>query len=125
MVIDLVGAQLQSLRKRHPSARVEQASDGQRCLVVPDVKTVPGWNVDRVTLRVVIPAGYPHTKLDCFYTEAQLRLASGAEPQSSALQPAFGGQYRWFSWHVGTWDASTASLDQYVNFCRRRLREVA
>jgi Prokaryotic E2 family E len=56
------------------------ASDGQRLLVVPGVPTNAHWNIPTVTIRVVIPAGYPHVTLDCFYTDATLRLASGAEP---------------------------------------------
>ena len=53
---------------------------------------------------MLVPAGYPHVGLDCFYIHRDLRLASGAEPSNSSLQPFFGLQLRWFSWHVPGWD---------------------
>jgi hypothetical protein len=92
-------------------------------LVVPEVATGAGWNHEQVTLRLVVPSGYPHVQPDCFYTEPQPALATGAEPTNSSLQPLFGGQYRWFSWHLSAWDPASGSLDQYVRFCERRLKE--
>jgi hypothetical protein len=73
---------------------------------------------------VLIPVGYPHVKLDCFYTDATVRLGSGAEPAASNVQAVFGGSYRWFSWHLAAWDPIHGSLDQYIRFCEGRLKEV-
>jgi len=121
--MDVVLTQLADIQHRYPDARVEPSPDGQRVLVVPDVPVAEGWNLPAVTLRVLVPMGYPHAHPDCFYAEEQLRLASGAEPANSSIQPILGGQYRWFSWHLGNWHEATGSLDQYVRFCERRLRE--
>ncbi len=122
--MDLLTRQLAELQRRYPNVRFETAPDGQRVLVVPDVPTSALWSTPAVTIRVVIPAGYPHVTLDCFYTEATFRLASGAEPGNSSIQAVFGGQYRWFSWHVPSWDPNTGTLDRYVRVCEARLREV-
>ena len=97
---------------------------GQRVLVVPDVLLPAGWNRSVVTIRVLIPVGYPQVKLDCFYTDADLLLASGGAPNSSGPQQVFGATYLWFSWHVNDWNSRTATLDQYVRVCEARLKEV-
>lgn len=115
--------QLEQLRRSFPDARFEQTADGQQVLVVPNVRCAMGWNIDFVTMRVLVPAGFPHVKPDCFYTESNLRLQNGGEPVSSSVQNVFGAQYRWFSYHLAAWDPNTASLDQYVHFCQRRLME--
>jgi Prokaryotic E2 family E len=121
--MDLLSRQLAELQRRYSDARFETASDGQRLLVVPGVPTNALWSMPTITIRVVIPAGYPHVTLDCFYTDATLRLASGAEPGNSSPQAVFGGQYRWFSWHVPSWDPNTATLDRYIRVCEARFRE--
>ena len=121
--MDLIASQIADVQRRYPGASAEQAADGQQVLLVPDVPAGEGWSPSVVTLRIVIPAGYPHVHPDCFYTDESLRLSSAADPANSAIQPVFGGQYRWFSWHLGAWDQSNGSLDQYVRFCERRLKE--
>ena len=124
-MIDVVTNQLADVQRRYPTARTEQTADGQRVLVVPGIQLEAGWSSPDTTLRFVVPVGYPHANLDSFYTDASLRLASGAEPDNTALQQMFGGQYRWFSWHLGSgWDVERGSLDTYVRFCERRLRDV-
>jgi hypothetical protein len=120
--MDVIAAQVADVERRYPDARVEQASEG-RVLVVPGVPTGDGWSRANVTVRVLVPAGYPHVHPDCFYTESDLRLVSGAEPANSAMQVMFGSEYRWFSWHVGSWDANNGSLDKYVRFCEQRLKD--
>ena len=121
--MDVIATQVADLERRYPGARIEHAADGQRVLVVPDVPASQGWTPSAVTVRVVVPTGYPHVHPDCFYTEPDLRLASGGEPQNSSIQAVFGGQYRWFSWHVAAWDAGNSSLDKYLRFCEQRLKD--
>lgn len=122
--MDVLAAQLADIQRTHPAARFEAAPDGSRALVVPGVCICNGWNTPETTVRILVPVGFPHVKPDCFYTDAALRLASGAEPASSSLQNVFGGQYRWFSWHITAWDPARGSLDQYLHVCKSRLREV-
>jgi hypothetical protein len=121
--MDLLARQLAEVQRRFPEARFETTPDGQRILVVPDVPVGPGWTRPTATIRIVVPAGYPHVGLDCLYVESDLRLASGAEPVNSSIQGVFGAEYRWFSWHVATWDPTGASLDRYVRLCEARFKE--
>lgn len=121
--MDVLAEQLAEVQRRYPDARIEAASGGSRLLIVPGVPVGAGWNARSTTVRVLVPVGFPHVKPDCFYADATLRLATGAEPQSSNLQSVFGGQYRWFSWHISTWDPTRGSLDQYLHVCEGRLKE--
>ncbi len=115
--------QLSNVQARYPEARFETTTDGQRLLVVPDVSVPAGWNVEGVTISVLVPSGFPQVNPDCFYVDAPLLLATGADPANSSVQTVFGGNYRWFSWHVSGWDPSTGTLDRYLRFCEARLKQ--
>jgi len=122
--MDPVDIQLGEVRERFSGAAFTTSPDGARVLVVPGVSLPQGWNMGSVALRVAVPIGFPHVKPDCFYADANLRLADGGEPASSRVQAALGGSYRWFSWHLSAWDPVRGSLGQYIHFCERRLKEV-
>jgi hypothetical protein len=122
MALDIVDSQLAEVQVHYPDARMETVPDGQRLLTVPGVGVGPGWNKTQTTVRILVPTGFPHVKPDCFYTEAELRLAAG-DPASSAPQTVFGATYRWFSWHLQDWNPASGTLQKYVAFCRRRLQE--
>ena len=123
VAIDPLARQLLTVQSRFGAARLETTSDGQRVLVVPDVPLPVGWNKESVTIRLLVPVGFPHVKPDCFYADADLRLRNGSEPANGNVQAVFGAQYRWFSWHLTGWDPTTGTLDQYVRFCQARLKE--
>jgi hypothetical protein len=121
--VDVLADQLAGIQRRYPAARIEPAPGGSRVLVVPGVALCPGWNAPATTICALVPVGFPHVKPDCFYADAALRLAAGAEPASSSLQDVLGSPYRWFSWHISTWDPARGSLGQYLRVCEDRLRQ--
>ena len=122
--LDPAASQLVAVQSRYPAAAFYRLPDGTRVLVVPAVPVAPGYNLATVTLRIVVPVGFPQIRLDCFYTEAHLTLASGIQPQNSGVQMLGGDQLRWFSWHPSAWDAERDDLDHFVRFCESRLRTV-
>lgn len=122
--MDVLSNQLADLQRRHAGADLAAQAGGANLLIVPGVPLGGGWSLSSTTVTVLIPAGFPHVKPDCFYADAALRLATGAEPAASNLQSVFGRQYRWFSWHIATWDPMSGSLDQYMHVCESRLKEV-
>jgi hypothetical protein len=111
------------VRERYPLASLEQAGE-QRTLMVPGVRLPSGWSLTETIVAVIVPVGFPHVGPDCFFADAELRLASGAEPANSASQPLNGRQYRWFSWHPAAWAPGAGALGRYLRFCEARLREV-
>lgn len=122
--MDVLSSQLADLQRRHTGAHLVAQGGGAYLLVVPEVPLGGGWSLTSTTVTVLIPAGFPHVKPDCFYADAGLRLATGAEPAASNIQSVFGRQYRWFSWHITTWHPTSGSLDQYMHVCESRLREL-
>jgi Prokaryotic E2 family E len=121
--MDLAAAEVTALHERYPEARIEHGGD-QRMLLVPGVHLPRGWSLAETTLAVIVPVGFPHVGPDCFFADAELRLASGAEPANSAMQPLQGRQHRWFSWHPASWAPGAGALGCYLRFCEARLREV-
>ena len=121
--MDLAAAEIAGVQERYPQARIEQEG-AQRTLLVPGVRLPSGWSLAETTLVVIVPVGFPHVGPDCFFADGELRLASGAEPANSAMQPLQGRQYRWFSWHPASWVPGAGALGRYLRFCEARLREV-
>lgn len=122
--MNIIQEQLATVRERYPSAFVERTPEGMMKLTVPGVPIGGGWSRDEVTLVILIPNAYPHAKPDCFYADQDLTLAGSREPSNSGLQVLHAKPYRWFSWHLSTWDAVRDGLDQFVRFCEQRLKEV-
>src|SRR6266850_1845514 len=79
--------QLQRLQKEFPNARLEARPDGSFLVVIPEVPLPQGWNKDRTTIIFHAPVGYPAAKPDCFWADADLRLAGGASPKNTGFQP--------------------------------------
>lgn len=123
-----VEQQLAALRSRAPTAELASAPGAIGVVVIQDVKLPPGWNQPTTTVKFVVPAGYPLAALDCFWTAANLRLASGAMPQASQVQspPVLpGGEpHLWFSWHVQSWNPGRDTLLTYFRVVLGRFKEV-
>lgn len=99
---------------------------------VPDGTTIvtslvalpPGWNQRSATVQFVLPIAFPAAQPDCFYTEPSLRLANGSMPANSGIQLLDGQQRLWFSWHLTAWSPARNTVDTYLRFVERRLRDV-
>lgn len=118
----VIDAHLEQLRKFFPKASARLVGDGVTLVTVPDVVLPAGWNQDTTTVYFLAPSGYPMAKPDCFWADATLRLASGAMPQSSGMNPPTGiaQHLTWFSWHVGNWNPVTDTLLTYVRVIQDR-----
>ncbi|MCW2855443.1 MAG: hypothetical protein JWR52_1058 [Marmoricola sp.] len=99
---------------------------------LPDCSTIvsalvdlpEGWNRTQTRIRFVLPVAYPSAQPDCFYADADLRLAGGAMPMNSGMQPLEGAELVWFSWHLSTWSPTTDNTSTYLRFVESRLRDV-
>jgi hypothetical protein len=86
----------------------------------------PGWSKAETIVRFLVPIGYPAAQPDCFWADADLTLAGGSPPASSAIQqiPETGEPVLWFSWHPQTWQPSKDDLISYGHFALARLHDV-
>jgi hypothetical protein len=80
-------------------------------VLIPELALPAGrFNRSVATILFNIPAGYPQTGPDNFFTNADLRLADGGTPpafnqgsQSSSGNAPLAGEWGWFSWHPLAW----------------------
>ncbi len=65
-------------------------------------------------LLIRLPSGYPQTAVDMFYTIPDVKLPSGAFPQSCDQHPAIGGK-PWQQWsrHL-TWRSGVDNLRTFL-----------
>jgi hypothetical protein len=122
-VIDTLAEELSAIRERFPDAELVGNPDGGYRLTLPHIRLPDGWSVVETSVVIIMPAGYPAVRPDCFYTDQNVRLASGAEPANSSIQPLDEKPRRWYSWHVSTWDSLHDDLAKYVRFVERRLSD--
>ena len=105
----VVLAQLEALKTRHPDAGWEELLDGVIRVVVPSTPIPSGWSTATVSVHFVLPVGFPVATPDCFWTDADLRLADGQMPQNTGNTPMPGATepLLWFSWHTQAWDSAS------------------
>jgi len=121
---EILAVQLERLKQKYNGARLEERADGTALISVPNVPLSAGWDRKHTTVRFVLPAGYPLAQPDCFWTDAELRLANGTLPQNAAINNSHGGTepLLWFSWHLANWDPNASDLLRYVRAIESRLR---
>src|SRR5712691_5121090 len=118
---ELLAEQLASVGKVYPDAAIHPVGDGTHVVRVR-LPLCAGWNAASTLVRFVVPIPYPAAQPDCFWTDPDLRLANGAMPTNSGMQPLAGEQMMWFSWHLASWNPTRDSLLCYVRFIAERLR---
>jgi len=117
--------QIEALKVDQPSAQDTKLPDGACLISIPNFCLPAGWNKATTTLLFVAPVGYPHSKPDCFWTDADLRTADGRVPQNTGSNaiPSYPGSFLWFSWHTSIWSPNTDSLLTYLHVIERRLED--
>jgi len=79
------------------------------------------FNKPATTVLLRVPKMYPDAGLDMFWTDEDLLLAGGAQPQASeVLETFYGKRWRRFSWHHSKWNPNVDTLFNYLGFVRRR-----
>ena len=119
--------QLEILRSQYPDVAVRHFPSGAILVVLPKVLLAEGWSKNSTAVSFLAPVGYPHAKPDCFWTDGDLRLASGAPPANTGPNPIpemNESGHLWFSWHTAQWNPNRDSLLTYVNVVKNRLRDV-
>jgi hypothetical protein len=120
-----VEQQFQILKHYQPEAVIHTLGDGSHIITIPSIQLPLGWNKTHTRVIFIAPVGYPLARPDCFWTDADLRLANGAVPQNTSTNPIpnFPGQFWWFSWHLTSWNPNNDNLLTYLNVIKRRLSD--
>jgi hypothetical protein len=109
---------------REEGQDVEVVEDGTRFYVILKGFRLPD-NVYAPTLTdlmVIADYQYPVSKLDMYWTDPQVRLVTGALPQSAdQFEACAGRQWQRWSWHYPVWDPSRHNLRTHVEVFRDRL----
>ena len=123
--MDPVVQHFERLYARFGNATMLSRADGTVLITVPGARLPPGWNAESVTVYFVAPVGYPAARPDCFWTDPNLRLASGMMPANAQMNANHGGpeQLLWFSYHPTTWNPLQDDLLTYFQIISTRLRE--
>lgn len=129
--MDVIGEQFAALkeRDRYAGATLTRLPNGTAVVTIPNFPLPPaGWNRTSTTVYFVVPVGYPTARPDTFWTDGDLTLASGAEPQATNRNNDTHGlpdkrNLRWYSWHPSAWNPNRDNLLNYVGVIDRRLRD--
>ena len=90
------------LKKNYGSLEFDEHIDW---ILFKELKIPKGWNMNRIDLLILIPAGYPVTPPDNFYVPSGFRLLSGNTPTNYS-EPVQYLSTNWgqFSYHLeGNW----------------------
>jgi hypothetical protein len=120
-------ADFEALKARHPSATLKEFANGT-ALVAIETDIPAGWSASRITLRFIMPNGYPVAPPDGFWVEPELKV-NGNQPHASAPNnpiPEAGMSGHRFSWHFdgGHWSANRDNLLVWVRSCHERLEKL-
>jgi len=118
--------QFEILRSSTAQPTLARLPDGSHLITIPAYELPDGWSKSRVDLKFIAPVGYPLARPDCFWADADLRLANGSLPMNTAPNPPLPyspGSHLWFSWHVASWNPNNDNLLTYVYVIKRRLHD--
>jgi hypothetical protein len=106
---------------RHPDAEAQRLPDGSYSIRLTDVPLI-GWSKMGCAIAWVVPAAFPLQRPDCFWTDGDLLLASGACPANSQVGPQhpLHPGMRWFSYHPNAWDIRD-TVETYWHLIQGRL----
>lgn len=121
----LVDQHLEFLKRHYPTADREPRADGSALITISDFPVPAGWNKTSSGILFIAPTGYPQGRPDCFWADADLRLANGGMPANSGINANYGGAVPklWFSYHPDSWNANLDNFFTYVKLIRKRLIE--
>lgn len=112
---DSLAEEIEDLRKDGHTIEITEEPDW--IVLVFDTWPLPSrYNKSRTRLLLRIPRSYRFGKPDMFWTDSDVRLASGALPRQASAEQVLGKEWLRFSWHAQKWDPSRDNLRSYLAF---------
>lgn len=122
--------QFVEVQRAYPDAGMTSAPDGAYLISIPAMALPAGWSKSATGMCFVVPTGYPYAAPDCFWTDGDLKLASGQPPQNAQIGNVNPAQpdatLLWFSWHLnaGLWKPSVSTLMTFIKVIKNRFDAV-
>src|SRR5260370_31285088 len=109
-----------------PQANLQKQPDGSHIVSVGSVFLPPGWSRSTTAVYFLAPVGYPLSRPDCFWADADLNLINGAMPQGTSTTPVgnTGISGLWFSYHVSAWNPNNDNLLTYLHVIKNRFKDL-
>jgi hypothetical protein len=107
----------------NPSRYSQRKLPDGTTVVTSNMRLPAGWSQHQVTVEFVLPIPFPSAQPDCFYVDADLRLANGAMPTNTGPQVLDGQPRLWFSWHLTSWSPDVDNITTYLRFIESRFRD--
>ncbi len=89
-------------------------------LLIDEFPIPEGYNVQHSTLMVLIPTGYPGSRLDMFYCHPPLGRPNGTSIQALATEFHFGQDWQRWSRHYD-WNPGEDSIARHLEFVKNQL----
>lgn len=97
---------------------------GEQTHIVIKSFPLPRYKPQNADLLIIVPNGYPNSKLDMFWTFPDVSLPSGQVPHKADVHEQHGGR-NWQRWsrHIadGQWRAGVDNLRSYITTVKTEL----
>ena len=116
---------MEYLNAHYPSQwKKVSEGNGKYGLLIENFSLPDGYNVEKSTLMLVVPSGYPGSGLDMFYFDPPLNRPDGREISALAIEIHFARQWQRWSRHY-QWNPGEDSLVKHIGYVINELqREV-
>lgn len=132
-MIGLIHDGIERLRTKWPQSHYCPGKHGDYLIIVPGVLLPKGYRETICTILFIVPPGFPGARPDHFFTDIEIRLASGAIPKATVIaHPEGRGNFchpswpqwsrsMWWSWHLQMWNPNRDGLYTYMKVITQRL----
>lgn len=97
---------------------------GYAVLILEAYPLPQGWSKSEIRLLLKLPVSFPNGKPDMFWTDKDLTLADGSDPeQAQVVETICGSEWRRFSWHPQSWTPANDDIHTFLAFVDRRLSQ--
>lgn len=116
MLPEQLVAEIETLRQEGFSIDVKEA-DGFANVIFYNYCVPSGYHKTSTTLLLKFPLSYPNGRPDMFWTDKDLTLEGGTQPnKADQIEGLFGKEWRRFSWHPQNWNPGSDDLRTYLEF---------
>lgn len=112
---------IQYLNENYPSKwRKVAEGNGKYGLCIDDFPIPTGYTVEKSTLMVLIPSGYPGSMLDMFYFYPSLAKLDGSSIGALSPETHFGQTWQRWSRHY-EWQPGLDSVVRHIEYIKNQL----